>query len=119
MVLPCSEETPRFWDAFERMLASAFELDPRPDQKILHRARHQDLRRPSKGGNSSRDVQGQTADVGAAHVNLTRVHTQPDLDTQRTRAGKVAVEVRGVEPLTSAVRRQRSTTELHPRSWQA
>jgi hypothetical protein len=25
------------------------------------------------------------------------------------------VEVRGVEPLTSAVRRQRSTTELHPR----
>ncbi len=28
---------------------------------------------------------------------------------------KVAlVEVRGVEPLTSAVRRQRSTTELHP-----
>jgi hypothetical protein len=26
------------------------------------------------------------------------------------------VEVRGVEPLTSAVRRQRSTTELHPRA---
>ena len=28
------------------------------------------------------------------------------------------VEVRGVEPLTSAVRRQRSTTELHPRTLQ-
>ena len=28
------------------------------------------------------------------------------------------VEVRGVEPLTSAVRRQRSTTELHPRAQQ-
>jgi hypothetical protein len=27
----------------------------------------------------------------------------------------ILVEVRGVEPLTSAVRRQRSTTELHPR----
>jgi hypothetical protein len=34
------------------------------------------------------------------------------------RAPEGQVEVRGVEPLTSAVRRQRSTTELHPRNTQ-
>ena len=51
-----AEESPFIRNALERVRSSVREMQPRPDDKILHGAAHEDLARRSQRGDAGSDV---------------------------------------------------------------
>src|ERR671918_1710164 len=76
---------------------------------------------PERGERGYPRIPGEPVDSGAfiqtdACGRCVALALQQSPADEDSRPEQQVVEVRGVEPLTSAVRRQRSTTELHPPS---
>src|SRR5205807_3446091 len=77
------EQLPFPWHAFELVGAAVGELDPRADDEIAHRARHEHLAGCRPRAYARADVHGHAANVGVDQLTLTGVHAGAHTDAER------------------------------------
>src|SRR5215208_399043 len=77
------EQPPFAGHALELVRAAIGELDPRPGDQVLDRARDEQLPRPRAGSDARPDMHRDPADVLAPQLALAGVHARSDLNVQR------------------------------------
>jgi hypothetical protein len=77
-----AKEVPRLRHAFEFMLASIVELDPRAGHEIFDCGRSENLARLGEGGDASADMDRDPADLAVYQLALAAVQSRPHLDAK-------------------------------------
>ena len=78
----CGVEPPASRYALEVVFAAVLEREAGTSDQVSDRAGDEDFIGVSCGGDASGDMDGETCEVVAAHVALTRVKAHPDIDPQ-------------------------------------